>query len=566
MSFVQSIRNIRIFPTAIAIKRLQDAGVMLISNKKPLKARGRIRAGTRNSNIIRLIADPRRIRRFENLAIDLDVIEIKDVSQGLPEVAVLSRTRWMAEQIRLGGGSKRLNQILENSGIERGKIETEIGKELRENLQGIAEITVALGKDDAAQVVQGVAVRFIELANLSEKGDREFVDFIINILIKGNIHNHKGSVVHFGAVTYLSSVIAVETGIYKNGKRYQWLKTAALLHDVGKIALTRKQLTMPRPSDKDFSLIKEHLPITVHLLGGIRWLKNVVPIIQHHHDLIGGYPAWLSEGYKKLPNRVKNCIRILQIADAFDGMTSNREYKKGTGEYVQMRGGKKSTRKVYSYTEAIAELRREGRDKVILDALEGILRDSEDYLYHLKRYFNVNELKLVWFGIEHMIKKGIVPYNGSKAGIDKWDQVLLEQRTLLWLISGRKLEFGNAVDFINEVKGEIRVRIDREGLGHVYDKIEQLVPSYLGPLIIILYRALRIDAESGENTFCRVIELAKQHADNPAEFLSFINSFKLAEADYSDNFFLWIGLKLYGREAAKIPIYGREAFVANLNR
>ncbi|MEA3492905.1 MAG: HD domain-containing protein [Candidatus Margulisiibacteriota bacterium] len=562
MSFVKSIRNIRILPTAVAIKRLQDAGVLFISKGKILRARGRFTAGWNNGKKILTIANSG--LRLSNLAIDLDAVDLEELGSRLPKKSILTNTCWLIEKIKMDGGSRQLNRILDEAGITPGEIEGEIGEELRKDLEGIAKITVSLGKEEASRFVQDAAARFLELANLSEKGDGEFADFIINILIKGNIHNHKGSVVHFGAVTLLSSVIAIETGVYKNARRYQWLKTAALLHDVGKMALTREQLTTPRPSDEVFGLIKEHLPITVYLLSGIRWLRNVVPIIQHHHDMIGGYPAWLSNGYDKLPNRVKTCIQILQIADAFDGMTSNREYKKGTGEYKQMRGGKISTKKVFSYAEAIAELRREGRDKVILDALGKILKNSEAYLYNLKKYFNINELKLVWFGVEHLIKKGIVPYNGGKEGISKWDRVLLGQRALLWLMSGRILKFGDAVTFINGIKREILAKISSEGLEKKYEKIEQSVPMYLGPFIIILYRALKINAASGVNIFRKLIELAGQYADHPAEFLSFINSFKLAEADYSDNFFRWISLKLCGKDAGEIPIYGSRSFIANL--
>lgn len=60
------------------------------------------------------------------------------------------------------------------------------------------------------------------------------------------------------------------------------------------------------------------------IIGSIPFLKDLVPIVRHHHERWdgGGYPDGLSG------ENIPHLARILSVADAFDAMTSDRPYRR----------------------------------------------------------------------------------------------------------------------------------------------------------------------------------------------------------------------------------------------
>jgi putative nucleotidyltransferase with HDIG domain len=107
-------------------------------------------------------------------------------------------------------------------------------------------------------------------------------------------------------------------------EKIEKLEFAGLLHDVGKIGISKKILTNPgRLTDEEFKEIKKHPFLGVTILERIKFLEEVVPAIFHHHEQYGGggYSDGLS-GY-----RIPLMARILAVADCFDAMTSARPYR-----------------------------------------------------------------------------------------------------------------------------------------------------------------------------------------------------------------------------------------------
>ena len=103
------------------------------------------------------------------------------------------------------------------------------------------------------------------------------------------------------------------------------LKIGALLHDIGKIAIDLSILHKhSKLQDSEFEIVKKHPEWGVHILGEIEELKNVLPIVLHHHEKYDGtgYPSSLSK--KEIPLY----SRIVSVADTFDALTSNRPYRK----------------------------------------------------------------------------------------------------------------------------------------------------------------------------------------------------------------------------------------------
>lgn len=116
------------------------------------------------------------------------------------------------------------------------------------------------------------------------------------------------------------------------------LRTAALLHDIGKIGIPDNILRKAgRYTAREKEEMKRHPELASSILGHVPPLSHVLPHIVHHHERFdeSGYPDGL--GGSDIPLE----SRILAIADAFDAITSPRAY-----------------RPARSAMEAIAELRR----------------------------------------------------------------------------------------------------------------------------------------------------------------------------------------------------------------
>ena len=104
----------------------------------------------------------------------------------------------------------------------------------------------------------------------------------------------------------------------------QMLQWGALLHDVGKIGIRDNVLKKEgKLTDEEFAHIKEH-PVRSHkVVQQVPQLARALDGILHHHERFDGtgYPAGLRG--EDIPLQA----RIIQIADVFDALTSNRSYR-----------------------------------------------------------------------------------------------------------------------------------------------------------------------------------------------------------------------------------------------
>jgi diguanylate cyclase (GGDEF)-like protein len=123
-----------------------------------------------------------------------------------------------------------------------------------------------------------------------------------------------------------------------SGPEMDRLQVAAMLHDVGKVAIPAEVLDKPAPlTTAEWRTVVQHPRIGQVILEQAAALKDAVPLILHHHERYGGsgYPFGLRA------NEIPLGARILAIADAYDAMTHDRPY-----------------RRAMSHEEAIEELRR----------------------------------------------------------------------------------------------------------------------------------------------------------------------------------------------------------------
>ncbi len=122
----------------------------------------------------------------------------------------------------------------------------------------------------------------------------------------------------------------------------EWIRLAAMMHDIGKIGIPESILCKPAKLTKEeFEVMKKHPVIGARILKPIKPLEKVSNLVLYHHEYWdgSGYPNGLSK------TEVPLGARIVSIVDAYQAMTSNRPYRSSL-----------------SQSEAIKRL-KEGREK-----------------------------------------------------------------------------------------------------------------------------------------------------------------------------------------------------------
>ena len=128
---------------------------------------------------------------------------------------------------------------------------------------------------------------------------------------------------HIRRVQVYTVELATRIGV-KDKQQLKAIEAAALLHDIGKLAISEHILNKPgKLTSSEFDNMKRHTDIGADLLSSIRFPYPVVPIVRHHHENWDGtgYPAGLSGVDIPLG------ARLLSVVDCFDALTSDRPYR-----------------------------------------------------------------------------------------------------------------------------------------------------------------------------------------------------------------------------------------------
>lgn len=108
-------------------------------------------------------------------------------------------------------------------------------------------------------------------------------------------------------------------------EKVQDIKTAAVLHDIGKIGINDQVLNKAaKLTQEEYQHVMRHPTIGADIICNVDFLKNITGIIKHHHERYDGtgYP----DGLKGDQIPIEACI--LALADSYDAMTSDRPYRK----------------------------------------------------------------------------------------------------------------------------------------------------------------------------------------------------------------------------------------------
>src|SRR3989338_814029 len=134
---------------------------------------------------------------------------------------------------------------------------------------------------------------------------------------------HPYTINHSNRVSRYCLLIALALNLYHD--EVTNIKWAGLLHDIGKLGISRKLLDKPAGlTSEEYEQIKQHSVYTKEILGSITDFREIAWIAGSEHERYDGkgYPQGLAaEG-------IPLGARIIAVADAFDAMTSDRPYRK----------------------------------------------------------------------------------------------------------------------------------------------------------------------------------------------------------------------------------------------
>lgn len=148
--------------------------------------------------------------------------------------------------------------------------------------------------------------------------------------------NHRGR--PSDMIASLAMGIGIEMGLPE--EEIDRIRIAALLHDLGKIAIPEEILDKPSTlTDAEWQAVGEHPRIGQVILEQASNLREAIPVVLHHHERYngGGYPHGLRG------NEIPLGARIVAVADAYHAMVHERPYKGA-----------------FTHEEALAELRLHG--------------------------------------------------------------------------------------------------------------------------------------------------------------------------------------------------------------
>ena len=109
----------------------------------------------------------------------------------------------------------------------------------------------------------------------------------------------------------------------------QAVRTGALLHDIGKLAIPDHILAKPGPlTPEEFQKVRVHPEVGAEILRSVQFPYPVAPLVLAHHERWDGrgYPSGLRE------HEIPIGARIICIADYFEALTSDRPYHRAISQ------------------------------------------------------------------------------------------------------------------------------------------------------------------------------------------------------------------------------------------
>ena len=163
---------------------------------------------------------------------------------------------------------------------------------------------------------------------------------------------------HTERVAYFSQLIGEDLGF--RGSQLERVRVAALIHDVGKLAVPRDLIRKRgRLTEEEYEDLQSHAHVVEDILAEVEFLRPMVEIASGHHSQFDG-SGYGGTGHRE-GKRPSMEARILAVADAFDAMTSTRSYRMALSQDYAFEELRKNSGSQFDPTVVEALVRALGR-------------------------------------------------------------------------------------------------------------------------------------------------------------------------------------------------------------
>ena len=197
------------------------------------------------------------------------------------------------------------------------------------------------------------------------------VEEVVGVLEQRDPH----MAMHARKVQHFTVLIAHEMGM--PNRIIKRLEIAAMLHDIGMIAMPDSILLSPEPLDEQqLQVLRRHPLLSVRIMEGMEFLEQEIPAVRYHHERYDGqgYP----EGLKGA--QIPLTARVLALADAFVAMTSPRPFRgaMSTAQAVAALGKDSGTQFDPAVVDAFLSLSSRLGEQMHDIPLEGVTLEAGD--------------------------------------------------------------------------------------------------------------------------------------------------------------------------------------------
>jgi HD-GYP domain-containing protein (c-di-GMP phosphodiesterase class II) len=182
--------------------------------------------------------------------------------------------------------------------------------------------TARVACEHAARTGGGRAVVATELEGASQETAHALQRDAIEALAAALIERDRYTGDHSNAVIEMSAAVARYLGL--RDAEVERIRSAARLHDIGKVAIPDEILHKPGPlSEEEWRLMREHPVIGERILSVLPGMSGVARIVRHEHE------RWDGDGYPDglVAEQIPLGSRIIIAADTYHAITSDRPYR-----------------------------------------------------------------------------------------------------------------------------------------------------------------------------------------------------------------------------------------------